>query len=241
MAGTLVKQEVIGSAELRVLMREMKWNQREALGCLVLLWNGSQNRKLTRVTAKMIGEWCLLDTQEECVRLVEALCIETVGFVKRKSLTTFEIVGNRKQVTKLKQLTALRRAGGSTTRSKTGKRKPEANPTLDAEVKLDPIPFPSLPYSSIPFTSIPCPSTPDEKQESLPLGGSGIASGEDPIDPKNSLTQSIWKMDRAGQFTEEEFTRFATFIKGGKDRVQKILEQGRAMLRSSAAMEAAHV
>jgi hypothetical protein len=48
MAATIIKQEVIGSEELKTFARRMGWDIRTALGALAFLWSGSQNRKISR-------------------------------------------------------------------------------------------------------------------------------------------------------------------------------------------------
>lgn len=256
MAGTIVRQEVIGSNELKALMKAMRWDEAKALGTLVLLWNGSQNRKMTRAPAELIAEWCRVPEKQR-EKIVDVLVSEKCGFIRhvRGRLGLFEIVGNKKQVKKLKQLSALRNAGGKTTRekfsstkqeisssraengssrAKSAKQNPEQDHILDAEVKLDPIPrtsppFPAPPCTSIPRTSLPStePAVPahDPNQESFALGGSGAGAPEDVSSP---MAQAVIKLDRAGKLDEEQFNHFAGIF--GEGRMRKIIEVGRAML-----------
>lgn len=242
MAGTIVRQEVIGSNELKALMKAMRWDEAKALGTLVLLWNGSQNRKMTRAPAELIAEWCRVPEKQR-EKIVDVLVSEKCGFIRhvRGRLGLFEIVGNKKQVKKLKQLSALRNAGGKTTRekfqpprSKSGKQNSVSNQEQDAEVKLDPIPrtsppFPAPPCTSIPRTSLPStePAVPahDPNQESFALGGSGAGAPEDVSSP---MAQAVINLDRAGKLDEEQFNHFAGIF--GEGRMRKIIEVGRAML-----------
>jgi len=176
-AGTIIQQEFFGSPEQEEIGEAMGWSEFEVIGRMAYLWNGSQRRKLSVVSAKQIGTWCKITDVEERTKLIEVLCSEAVGLLKRRRLDSFEVVGNKKQVKKLKQLSALRSAGGKATRAKFpakspnhANQNPERSPEQDAEVKLDPIPRLSIPRPTIPFHSPPCLSTPDEDQERFVFG-----------------------------------------------------------------------
>jgi hypothetical protein len=214
MAGTLVRQEVIGSKEVKALMKAMRWDEAQAIGTLVLLWNGSQNRKMTRASGKLIIEWCGVRPSQQD-KILEVLASETCGFIKhvRGRLGTFEIVGNKKQVKKLKQLSALRSAGGKTTRekfqppqpengsanAKNGKQNSKQKQGLDAEVNKDPIPRTSLPRTSLPCTSLPRTSTEhDTNQESLALGGSGTEAAAGGDEERSTIEQALARAEERG-------------------------------------------
>lgn len=183
MAGTIIQQEFFGSPEQEGIAEAMGWSEFEVTGRMAYLWNGSQRRKLSIVSAKQIGTWCKLSDVEQRTKFIEVLCSEAVGLLKRRRLDAFEIVGNKKHVKKLKQISALRSAGGKTTRAKFPKQNPEKDQKQDAEVKLDPIlthsPLTHSIPSHSPLTHAPAPPEHDPNQESFALGGkSGGRSDE---------------------------------------------------------------
>jgi hypothetical protein len=227
MAGTLIKQEVFGSSELKALAKAMGWSEREALGCLALLWNGSQNRKMSLAPPDLIAEWCLVDGEEQRDKLIDALASRRCGFIKRRRLLAFEIVGNRKQVSKLKELASLRARGGKTTREKFKPTKTHENPATNAEVNtglaagVDSSPH-SPPFPSLPFPSMSLPSLPS--MPGTEKGGAGperLTSGG-----KSELTtqveQSIANLHRQGLLIGKVFESYAAQY--GRDRVVAVIE-----------------
>jgi hypothetical protein len=232
-AGTLVKQEVIGSKEVKELMKAMRWDEARALGCLVLLWNGSQNRGMSRAPGSLIAQWCGVKEKDR-ERLLEALASEKCGFLKhvRNRLGTFEIVGNKHQVRKLRELKELRARGGRTTKEKFAKPKAQANPTLDAEVKKDPIPCPVLPFPAMPFPSPPRTSPHDPAQLDLlgePKGGGAerlASSGGSGTRRTDHLEEAVRQLEAAGMLDSDAYERLA--LKWGAERVRKAIDAARS-------------
>lgn len=193
MAATIVRQGVIGSDEVKALMSFMKWDEARALGTLLLLWHGSQKRMLVKATARQILYWCRVEDEQEGARLIDALCDELCGFLERKGEDCFQIVGNRKEVTKLKTWKRSSKNGGKKTREKWRGKKAESNPTEDAEPQgpangpakegqepeADSVPSSSL-FSSSLISSLLFSSSRKSKTGSLAREGSEAKPGDVP-------------------------------------------------------------
>ncbi|OFZ54949.1 MAG: hypothetical protein A2428_02980 [Bdellovibrionales bacterium RIFOXYC1_FULL_54_43] len=133
MAATMIKETVFGSDEVDELMKAMGWNEREAIGCLALLWAGSQRRGVERATPKQIGYWCRVDGDESVAKLVSILSDELVSFIKSNNDGTYTIVGNSKHIAKIDNWKSSGKKGGRKTREKWKGMKNPQNQRQDAE------------------------------------------------------------------------------------------------------------
>jgi hypothetical protein len=130
---TMVRDSVFNSDELRALREAMGWSEREALGCLVLLWRNSQKAKMLRADQKQIGHWCHVTDKDEVKTLVNALCDPTARWLAKERTGKYRIRGNREEVSKIKAWEEKSKKGGEKTRAKHRKQKDQGNPAQDAE------------------------------------------------------------------------------------------------------------
>ncbi len=164
---TIIKQEVFGSQEQKMLATFMGWSIFEAMGRCAYLWNGSQLKKVKAATPAQIALWCGAKDEDEAFRIMNALASPLVGVLKRTKNGRFIVVGNHKQIQKLKQLKSNGAKGGLKTREKWGSGKDKQNPGQDAkpnapasvEQMQGSFPLPTQPYLSLPSPSSPHPSS----------------------------------------------------------------------------------
>lgn len=161
---TIINSKIFGSDELKAIQDHMRWNEREALGCLALLWQGSQNRKIAFATSRQIGQWARTDSAET-TKLIAILADELVGLIKKIDDDHYEIIGNTKQIAKITALKTSGKKGGKKTREKWRNGKPSNNQTQDAEPNARAIATAEAtakprPYSSLLSTILNSPSLP---------------------------------------------------------------------------------
>lgn len=210
MPAVMVRPEAFG-AELDALAKFMGWDRDKTLGKLTLLWGGSQAAKMKKATIEQIGTWAECKDNEEARRFCEAAIHPTCRWLKRTTsrgtlqLDTYEIVGNSKEIAKIKRWKKRCSDGGRSTRQKWKGKKEQPNPehNAGADSTLPSLPFPSSPVHSSPSLSPPSPSAPS-----------------DPVPPEIAranarLIQARIQNGLTSSGGERE-TGFKTFGKGGR-------------------------
>lgn len=173
----MVKEEAFG-AELDALAKFMGWGKDRALGKLVLLWRGSQAAKARNATLEQICVWADCQDLDEARKFVETMIHPTCRWLKRISLDTYEIVGNRKELKKMREWKRSGRNGNDKVREKWGRGNPKSGAGLNAGANAGPIATPiagalSLPFPSSPVHTSPVPSSPAKTGEEEPHGSPG--------------------------------------------------------------------
>ena len=94
----------------------MKWDERQALGCLAFLWHDSQELEKSYATVTEIEVWCRCKSEREAERLTQALVM--AGYLIPSETGSFYIKGNKEQIESLRSHRKRAKAGGEATRKK---------------------------------------------------------------------------------------------------------------------------
>lgn len=82
----------------------MRWDEAKPLKVMADLWRSSQKLLMVEASREEIAIWTKVFDDGELDRMIELMQRPSVRFLKRKNETTFEIVGNKKQVSAAKKL-----------------------------------------------------------------------------------------------------------------------------------------
>lgn len=103
MARVNVETRALAESRLRMLMKLMNWNRREAVGTLVLLWHDSQELEKVVATKEEILMWCDCLPKEEDKLLKALLACPYISMKKMPDgRELFAIRGNAKHVQALR-------------------------------------------------------------------------------------------------------------------------------------------
>lgn len=85
-------------ARIRLLAARMRWNEREAAGCMRFLWGDSQAVGLCQARRSDILFWCKETDEGVGDRLIEALQDPAIRFIKKTGADLYEILGNKARI-----------------------------------------------------------------------------------------------------------------------------------------------
>lgn len=88
-----LEAKLFGDKHVDKVAHFLKWSVREAIGCLALIWYGSQNERKTYASTKEINDWAAFWDDDRA--LVEAL--SAADFLRPTGDGQWEIVGNKQQ------------------------------------------------------------------------------------------------------------------------------------------------
>jgi hypothetical protein len=115
MARVNIEDRFFGEPRLAKLQHLMGCSRFEAIGLLVTLWHGSQERLTVIATPQQISDWCEVFDPDQATKLIDVLVsCEYITKVRGG----YEIKGNRLQVESLEKYKNRGRKGGAATKNR---------------------------------------------------------------------------------------------------------------------------